>query len=67
VLSLSLKIDKIEYRAVIKFLVKKGLKPKEIHSNFIKVYGAGINVLVLRKIMLKYKNNFKTIHLFFHC
>jgi len=39
VLSVSLKIDKIEYRAVIKFFVKEGLTPKEILSKFIKVYG----------------------------
>jgi len=32
-------MDKIEYRAVIKFFVKEGLMPKEIHSKFIKVYG----------------------------
>jgi histone-lysine N-methyltransferase SETMAR len=38
-LSVSLKMDKIEYRAVIKFLVKEGLTPNEIHSKFIKVYG----------------------------
>jgi transposase len=37
--SVSLKIDKIEYRAVIKFFVKEGLTPKEIYSKFIKVYG----------------------------
>ena len=34
----SLKIDKIEYRAVIKFFVKEGLTPNEIHSKFVKVY-----------------------------
>jgi len=39
VLSVSLKVDKIEYRAVIKFFVKEGLTPNEIHSKFIKVYG----------------------------
>jgi hypothetical protein len=39
VLSVSLKIDKLEYRAVIKFFVKEGLTPNEIHSKFIKVYG----------------------------
>jgi histone-lysine N-methyltransferase SETMAR len=39
VLSVSLKIDKIEYRAVTKFFVKEGLTPNEIHSKFIKVYG----------------------------
>jgi transposase len=38
VLSVSLKIKK-EYRAVIKFYVKEGLTPNEIHSKFIKVYG----------------------------
>jgi transposase len=32
-------MDKIEYRAVTKFLVKEGLTPNEIHSKFINVYG----------------------------
>jgi hypothetical protein len=32
-------MDKIEYCAVIKFFVKEGLLPNEIHSKFIKVYG----------------------------
>jgi histone-lysine N-methyltransferase SETMAR len=32
-------MDKIEYRAVIKFFVKEGLMPNEIHSKFIHVYG----------------------------
>jgi transposase len=32
-------MDQIEYRAVIKFFVKEGLTPYEIHSKFIKVYG----------------------------
>jgi len=39
VLSVSLKIDTIEYGAVIKFFVKEGLTPNEIHSKFINVYG----------------------------
>jgi histone-lysine N-methyltransferase SETMAR len=39
VLSVSLKIDEIEYRAVIKFFVKEGLTPNEIYLKFIKVYG----------------------------
>jgi len=39
VLSVSLKMDKIEYRAIIEFFVKEGLTPKEINSKFIKVYG----------------------------
>ena len=37
-LSVSLKMDKIECRAVIKFFEKEGLTPNEIHSKFIKVY-----------------------------
>jgi transposase len=32
-------MDKNEYRAVIKFFVKEGLTPNELHSKFIKVYG----------------------------
>jgi len=32
-------MDKIEYRAVIKFFVKEGLTPNEINSKEIKVYG----------------------------
>jgi hypothetical protein len=32
-------MGKIEYHAVIKFFVKEGIMPHEIHSKFIKVYG----------------------------
>jgi len=32
-------MDKIEYRAVIKFFVIEDLTPNKIHSKFIKVYG----------------------------
>ena len=32
-------MNKTEYRAFIKFFVKEGLTPNEIHSKFIKVYG----------------------------
>jgi hypothetical protein len=32
-------MDEIEYCAVIKFFVKEGLTPNEIHSKFITVYG----------------------------
>jgi len=39
VLSVSFKMDEIWYRAVIKFFVREGLTPSEIHSKFIKVYG----------------------------
>ena len=37
--SVSLEMYKIEYRAIIKFFVKEGLTPNEIHWKFIKVYG----------------------------
>jgi len=30
-------MDKLEYRAVIKFFVKEGLTPNEIHSKFINI------------------------------
>jgi transposase len=39
VLSVSLKMAKIEYCAVIKLFVKEGLTPNEIHLKFLKVYG----------------------------
>ena len=39
VFSVSLKMDKIKYCAVIKLFEKEGLTPKEIHSKFINVYG----------------------------
>jgi len=39
VLSVSLKIDAIQYRAFIKLFVKEGLTPNEIHLKFIIVYG----------------------------
>ena len=32
-------MNKIQYRAVIKFFVKEGLTPNKIHSKFINVYG----------------------------
>jgi transposase len=32
-------MDTIEYRGVIKFFVKEGLMPNEIHLKFIKIYG----------------------------
>ena len=38
VLSVSLKMDKIQYRAVIKFFVTEGLTPNKIHSKFRIVY-----------------------------
>jgi hypothetical protein len=42
-------MDKIEYRAVIKFFVKEGLTPNEIHSKFIKVYGDSSSFSTIKK------------------
>jgi len=39
VFSVSLKMDKIEYCAVIKLFVQESLTQNEIHSKFIKAYG----------------------------
>ena len=36
---MSLKMDEIEYRAVIKFFVKEGLTPNKVHSKFKKFMG----------------------------
>ena len=33
------KIEKVEVRAVMKYLCKKGMTPKEIHEDFIKTLG----------------------------
>jgi transposase len=38
-LSVALKMDRTEYRAVIKFFVKEGLMTNDIHLKFVKVYG----------------------------
>jgi histone-lysine N-methyltransferase SETMAR len=49
-------MDKIEYRAVIKFFVKEGLTPKEINSKFIKVYGdSSPSFLRIKKWAAKFK------------
>ena len=57
VLSVSLKMDKIEYRAVIKCFVKEGLMPNEIHSKFIKVYGdSSPSFWTIKKWAAKFKH-----------
>jgi hypothetical protein len=49
-------MDKIEYRAVVKFFVKKGLTPNEINSKFIKVYGdSSPSFSTIRKWAAKFK------------
>jgi hypothetical protein len=49
-------MDKIEYCAVIKFFVKEGLMPKEIHSKFIKVYGDSSPLFsTIKKWAVKFK------------
>jgi histone-lysine N-methyltransferase SETMAR len=49
-------MDKIEYRAVIKFFVKEGLMPNEIHSKFIKVYGdSSLSFSTIKKWAAEFK------------
>jgi transposase len=49
-------MDKIEYHAVIKFFVKEGLTPNEIHSKFIKVYGdSSPSFTTIKKWAAKFK------------
>jgi transposase len=56
VLSVPLKRDKIEYRAVIRFFVKEGLTPSEIHSKFIKIYGGfSPSFSTIKKLAAKFK------------
>jgi histone-lysine N-methyltransferase SETMAR len=55
VLSVFLKTDKIEYRAVIKFFVKEGLTSNEIFSKFIKVYGDSSSFSVIKKWAAEFK------------
>ena len=55
-MSVSLKMDNIEYRAVIKFFVKEGITPNEIHSKFIKVYGdSSPSFLTIKKWVAEFK------------
>jgi histone-lysine N-methyltransferase SETMAR len=56
VLSVSLKRYKIEYRAVIRFFVKEGLTPSEIHSKFIKIYGGSSpSFSTIKKLAAEFK------------
>jgi hypothetical protein len=56
VLPVSLKMDKIEYCAVLKFSVKESLTPNEIHSKFIKVYGVSSPLFsTIKKWAAKFK------------
>jgi transposase len=49
-------MDKIEYRAFIKFFVKEGLTPNEIHSKFIKVYGdSSPSFSTIKKLAAEFK------------
>jgi histone-lysine N-methyltransferase SETMAR len=48
-------MDKIEYCAVIKFFVKEGLTPNEIHSKFIKVYGDSSSFSTIKKWAAEFK------------
>jgi transposase len=49
-------MDEIEYRAVIKFFVKEGLTPNEIHLKFIKISGDSSPLLsTIKKWPAKFK------------
>ena len=49
-------MDKIEYRAVIKFFVKEGLTPYEIYLKFIKVYGdSSLSFSTIKKWAAEFK------------
>jgi hypothetical protein len=54
-LSVSLKMDKIEDCVIIKFFVKEGLTPNEIHSKFIKVYGDSSSFSTIKKWAAEFK------------
>jgi transposase len=50
-------MDKIEYRAVIKFFVKEGLTPNKIYSKFIKFYGdSSPSFLTIKKWAAEFKH-----------
>jgi transposase len=52
----SLKMDKIEHCAVIKFFIKVGLTPNEIHSKFVNVYGdSSLSFSTIKKWAAVYK------------
>ena len=55
-LSVSLKMDKTEYHAVIKFFVKQGLTPYKIQSKFIKVYAdSSLSFSTIKKWAAEFK------------
>jgi transposase len=50
-------MDKVEYRVVIKFFVKEGLTPNEIHSKFVNVYGDSSSTFsTIKKWAAKFKH-----------
>jgi hypothetical protein len=61
-------MDKIEYRAIIKFFVKEGLMPNEIHSKFIKVYGdSSPSFSTIKKWAAEFKRIVKCLYHQQHC
>jgi len=48
-------MDKIEYCAIIKFFVKEGLTPNEIHSKFMKLYGDSSSFSTITKWAAEFK------------
>ena len=55
-LSVSLEMDKIEYREIIKFFVKEGLTPNEIHSEVHKsLWGLSPSFSTSKKLAAEFK------------
>jgi transposase len=55
-------MDKIEYRAVIKFFLKEGLTPYEIHSKFIKVCGdSSPSFSTIKKWAVEFKHGYTNL------
>jgi transposase len=60
-------MDKIVYRPVIKFFVKEGLTPNEIHLNFIKVYGdSSASFSTIKKWATKFKRGRTSLEVDLH-
>jgi hypothetical protein len=55
-------MDKIEYCAVIKFFVKEGLMPNEIHLKFTEVYGDSSSLFsTIKKWAAKFKRGHNSL------
>ena len=59
---IALKMEKFEYRAVIKFFVKEGLTPTEIHLRIVNVYGdSSPSVSTVKKWAAEFKRGRESV------